>query len=79
MIREVYCPVSNTRLLYEYRRADRPIPLECRELRPDGHPHDDHWYPVGAEEWLIVRDHAPEIITTLIPEFAGSTTLTPRG
>jgi hypothetical protein len=33
--------------------ASRVVHIQCRQLRKDGRPHDDRWYPMS--DWLLLR------------------------
>ena len=53
--------------------------IEHRELKPDGTPHNESWYPISDAAWVNLAHKAPEILRGLLPHLAGSSTLTPRG
>lgn len=54
----------------EYRRLRiRPciLDLECRELRRDGHPYNEQWYPVSDAHLLSLNHTASDVLEFLDP------------
>jgi hypothetical protein len=67
--------------LVEFRRGPCRVwpDLESRELRPDGTPWSEEWFPVDTRTWITLTRHNPELLRALLPELDGSNTMTPRG
>lgn len=55
-------------VLVEYRRSPYDpgiLHFEHRELRSDGTPHDDRWWPCNDKTLLYLNLHAPEVLDFL--------------